>query len=48
MDKNIEKELSSYLKIMLNKRLSRSKVAMEIAAAKKNDINSIWDEHERI
>ncbi len=46
MDKNIEKELSSYLEIMLNKRLSRSKVAMGMTAAKKNDINSIWDEHE--
>ena len=48
MDKNIEKELSSYLKIMLNKKLSRSKVAMEIPAAKKNDINSLWEEHEHL
>lgn len=41
-------ELSTYFEIMLNKRPSRSKAAMGIAACKKGDINSLWEEHESL
>lgn len=43
----IKEELSTYFEIMLNKRPSRSKVAMGIEACK-NDINSLWEEHESL
>ena len=42
----IEYELSNYLKIMLNKRPSRSKAASMIKVEKKDGINSLWNEHE--
>lgn len=44
----IREELSTYFEIMLNKRPSRSKVAMGIEACKKSDINPLWEEHESL
>jgi len=44
----IREELSSYFEIMLNKRPSRSKVARGIEACQKDDINSLWGEHESL
>ena len=44
----IKKELSTYFEIMLNKRLSRVKVASMIKAEKSENIDSLWREHERI
>ncbi|WP_431063895.1 radical SAM protein [Methanobacterium sp.] len=42
------KELSTYFEIMLNKRPSRVKTASMINAREKDDINSLWREHETI
>ncbi|MGZ7116877.1 MAG: hypothetical protein ACXVHS_05415, partial [Methanobacterium sp.] len=48
MDRTIENELSTYLEIMLNRRLSRLKVASILEAEEKEGINFLWDEHELI
>lgn len=42
----IREELSTYFEIMMNKRPSRSKVAMRISACKRGDLSSLWEEHE--
>jgi len=51
-DKNMVKALSNYFEIMLNRKLSRSKVAFMIEASgideDSGDIDDLWDEHERI
>ncbi len=47
-NKHIVTELSTYFEIMLNRRLSRLKIASMIPAEKKDDINSLWREYERI
>ncbi len=46
MNRNIEKDLSEYLEIMLNRRLSRSKVSLMLETDAKDDINLLWKEHE--
>lgn len=48
MNRSIERELSIYLDIMLNRRLSRTKVASMLEAGKKIDVNLFWDKHEHI
>lgn len=47
-NKDLTKELSTYFEIMLNKRPSRVKTASMITAKEKDDINSLWGEHENI
>lgn len=47
-DKNIRKELSTYFEIMLNKRLSRSKVAQMIKSPNNENLNHLLDIHEQI
>ena len=44
----INKELSTYFEIMLNKRPSRIQMASTIEAEESDDIGSLWREHERI
>ncbi|MGZ7068710.1 MAG: radical SAM protein [Methanobacterium sp.] len=48
MNRTIENELATYLEIMLNRRLSRLKVASILEAEEKEGINFLWDEHEHI
>jgi putative pyruvate formate lyase activating enzyme len=47
-DKNIRKELSTYFEIMLNKRLSRSKVAQMIESSNNENLNYLLDSHKQI
>lgn len=47
-DEGIIKALSGYFEVMLNKKLSKFKVASMIKAEESNDIESLWDEHKRI
>jgi putative pyruvate formate lyase activating enzyme len=48
MNNTIENELSTYIEIMLNKRLSRSKVASLLEKEHKMDMEYLWEEHENI
>ena len=48
MNNTLENELSTYLEIMLNRRLSRSKVASIIEPEHKMDMEHLWEEHEKI
>lgn len=43
MIRTLEKELSTYLEIMLNRKLSRSKVALMLEVEESNDFNSLLD-----
>lgn len=48
MNRTLEKKLSTYLEIMLNRKLSRSKVALMLEAKENNDFNSFLDIHRQI
>jgi len=47
-NKKIEDSLSHYFQVMLNKKLSKSKVSSKIKTAFDNDIDQLWREHEEI
>lgn len=48
MNRTLEKELSTYLEIMLNRKLSRSKVALMLEVEENNDFNSLLDIHRQM
>lgn len=48
MNKTLEKELSTSLEIMLNRKLSRSKVALMLEVEENNDFNSLLDIHRQM
>jgi putative pyruvate formate lyase activating enzyme len=47
-NKKIEDSLSHYFQVMLNKKLSKSKVSSKIKTAFDNDIDQLWREHEEV
>lgn len=48
MTESLKRELSTYFEIMLNKRPSRLNIAETIDAPYENEIDSFWNEHEKI